>query len=308
LYLVPLFGTSGQIAKVNDIEIWYETFGEKKDPAVMLIMGALGQGILWPTEFCEHLARSGYYVIRYDHRDTGLSSCFDFEKNPYDLLDMAKDAAGLLEHLSVFNAHLCGLSMGGPVAQLVSVHFPERVASLTLLATSCDLRPCIRAFEGLDSQESPLSRPKQIYIDWMQKFLQSPPQTQEEQLDERVICWHILNGSVIPFEEQRYREIHREFLMRQIHPESLTNHMGAIKNSYDMIQTVPGLVTVSTVVIQGSEDPILQQDHGEALSRSIANSRYLFVEGLGHVPNCHFYDLFTQEIKKHASEQACIVL
>lgn len=79
---------SGQIAKVNDIEIWHETFGKENDPALLLIMGALSQGIQWPTEFCEQLANSGFYVIRYDQRDTGQSICFDFEKNPYDLLDL----------------------------------------------------------------------------------------------------------------------------------------------------------------------------------------------------------------------------
>ena len=72
LCFFPLFAaSSGQIAKANDIEIWYETFGEEKNPALLLVMGGLCQGILWPTEFCEQLAQAGFYVIRYDHRDTG---------------------------------------------------------------------------------------------------------------------------------------------------------------------------------------------------------------------------------------------
>lgn len=298
-----MFNSTQQIAKANNINVWYEAFGQKKDPALLLIMGGFSQGILWPTEFCEQLAKKGFYVIRYDHRDTGLSSCFDFIKKPYNLLDMAKDAIGLLDHLNIEKAHICGLSMGGPIGELMSVHFPKRVSTLTLIATSCDLRPCSLAFDELDSTGINLSRPKQIYIDWMLKFLKSPPQSKEEQLQQRVECWTILNGPVVPFEEQRYRQIHQEFLERLKHPESLTNHLLAIKNSFKMILEVSQQVVVPTLIIHGSEDPILQLDHGEALHKAITHSRFLFVQGLGHVLNCHFYDLIIKEIKQNASQE-----
>lgn len=297
---LPLFSNSGQIAKVNDKEIWYETFGEKKDRALLLIMGALCQGILWPTEFCEKLAKEGFYVIRYDHRDSGFSTCGDFEKEPYDLLDMAKDGVGLLNYLKIDKAHICGLSMGGPLAELMAVHFEDRVETITLMATSPDFRPSSLGYDGLYPKDIALSRPKDVYLVWMQRFLKTPPQTFEEQLDGRVECWSILNGSVVPFEEERYREIHHEFLSRLKHPESLTNHLSAIKRSFDMIQTIPSMVKVPTLIIHGSEDPIFPPDHCDALSKLIPHAKYLFVEGLGHVLNCHFYDLIIKEIKHHS--------
>lgn len=293
----------GQIAKANGIEIWYETFGEEKDPALLMIMGGFAQGILWPTEFCEKLARAGFYVIRYDNRDTGLSTCFNFEKNPYNLLDMAEDAVGLLDHLKIEKAHVCGFSMGGSIAQLLSVNFPTKVATLTLISSTCDLRPSMLAYDKIYPTDLVLSRPKEIYLNWMHQFLQFPPQSKEEQLEERLISWAILNGTKIPFEEQRYREIHTEFLDRLKHPESLTNHLPAIKQSFTMIESISGQVTVPVLIIHGSEDPILPPDHGQALHAAIPHSRYLFVEGFGHVLNRHFYDLIVQEIQQHAKTQ-----
>ena len=147
------------IASVNTINTWYETFGKKNNPALLLIMGACTQGILWTTEFCELLSARGFFVIRYDHRDVGLSTYFNFEKEPYDLLDMAKDAVGLLDYLKISSAHLLGLSIGGPIAELISIHFSDKVLTLTLIATSYDFRPMNRAYAGLPEEPNyPLSR------------------------------------------------------------------------------------------------------------------------------------------------------
>lgn len=300
LFALPLAAHQGEIAKTRGIEIWYETFGTKENPALLLVMGGLCQGILWPTEFCAKLADQGFYVIRYDHRDAGFSTCFDFKKEPYDLLDMAKDGISLLDVLGVGKAHVCGLSMGGPIAELMSVHFPERVATLTLMATSTDFRPSSLAYDHLYPTDILLSRPKQVYLDWMHRFLKNPAQTEEETLEERVLCWSILNGSATPFEGERYREIHREFLLRLKHPESMGNHLLAIKNSFNMIQTVPYQVKVPTLILHGFEDPIFSQDHADALAKAIPHAKYLLIEGMGHVPNRVFYDIYISEIKQLA--------
>lgn len=169
------------------------------------------------------------------------------------------------------------------------------------MATSPDFRPSSLGYDGIYPTDITLSRPKEVYLKWMHQFLQSPPQTNEEKLEMRVNCWSILNGSVIPFEEERYRKIHREFLIRQKHPECLTNHLMAIKKSFNDIQTVPQAVKVPTLVFHGSEDPIFPLDHGEALAKLIKGSNYLLVQGFGHVPNSYFYDFFIENIKKHAA-------
>jgi pimeloyl-ACP methyl ester carboxylesterase len=288
------------IAEANGIEIWYETFGSKEDPALLLIMGGCCQGIMWPTELCQQFADEGFYVIRYDHRDSGYSTCFDFEKNPYDLSDMAVDAIGLLDYLEIEQAHLCGLSMGGPIAELMSVIYPEKIQTITLMATSCEFRPLLLAFFGLPPEEGALSSPLKVYTDWMKEFLDAPPKNDEEKLEQRLMGWRILNGTVVPFEAERYREIHREFLTRALHPESIGNHVPAIKKSEALVREIPSQVKVPTLIFHGSEDPILPPDHGQALANSIASSKYVFIEGMGHVPNCHFYKLWIKAIKQHA--------
>ena len=134
------------MAKVeaNGIEIEYETAGSKSDPALLLIMGLGGQLTIWPDAFFEGLAKQGFYVIRYDNRDTGLSTDFGswgvpnlmeaFGKlmsgrkleAPYVLNDMAADAVGLLDALGIDRAHMVGISMGGMIAHTVAAHDRRR--------------------------------------------------------------------------------------------------------------------------------------------------------------------------------------
>jgi len=294
----PLLATVG-MAKANGIDIWYETFGKKQDPAVLLVMGGFCQGIMWPTEFCEALAQEGFYVIRYDHRDAGLSTCFDFQNNPYDLTDMAKDGLGLLDSLGVSQANLVGLSMGGPIAELMAIHAPKRVSTLTLIATSSDFTPMSLAFAHSFREELSLSRPTDLYLGWMNQFLESPPKTEDEMVKLRVKGWSILSGNVVPFDEEGNAKLQRQFLSRAKHPETMGNHLLAINKSLFLVQTAPGQVTVPTLIFHGSEDQIFPPDHGPALAKAIAGSTFVPVEGFGHVPNQHFYNLFITKIKQH---------
>ncbi|SRR5579883_432024 len=285
------------IAHANSIDIWYETFGNKKDEAILLIMGACCQGIMWPTEFCEMLSREGFYVIRYDHRDTGQSTYFDFEKNPYRIDDMAQDAIELLNFLNIKTFHLMGLSLGGPIAELIAVNLPERTLGMTLIASSCDFRPGNLAYAGLPAEPNGLSRTSDVYLQWMKSFLSNPPKTIEDHVKFRVEGWRIMSGTKVPFEEDRYYELHKEFLERARHPDSYLNHIKICQTAEETIRTIPFKVTVPTTVIQGSDDPLFPEDHGKALAKAIKNSRYVLVEGLGHVPNQHFYRSIIDQIK-----------
>src|SRR5579871_6130435 len=110
--------------QANGIQIEYETFGKPGDPALLLIMGLGGQLVLWPEALCQALAAGGYYVIRYDNRDVGLSAKIDSAGKPdlnraglryllrlplqsgYTLDDMAADAIGLLDALGIVRAHV----------------------------------------------------------------------------------------------------------------------------------------------------------------------------------------------------------
>jgi pimeloyl-ACP methyl ester carboxylesterase len=132
----------------NGIQIEYDTFGEHSSPVLLLIAGLGSQMITWPDEFCTHIADHGLYVMRFDNRDVGLSSKFgeagmpdimglvagkiggDVEA-PYSLVDMANDAAGLLDAVGISKAHICGRSMGGMIAQEFALNHTDRTLSLT---------------------------------------------------------------------------------------------------------------------------------------------------------------------------------
>jgi pimeloyl-ACP methyl ester carboxylesterase len=139
------------------ISIAYETFGDPQDPAVLLLMGLGAQLIGWDDELCRQLAARGRFVIRYDHRDAGLSTRFDEHPVdipkfmgmlmageiaaaaalvPYTIQDMADDGLGLLTALGIERAHLVGASMGGQIAQQMAISHPERVLSLTSMSST----------------------------------------------------------------------------------------------------------------------------------------------------------------------------
>ena len=90
----------------------------------------------WETPFCEQLAATARFVIRYDHRDTGQSVSYEPGKPQYTGMDMAADPIGILDALGIDKAHVVGLSMGGGIAQRIVVDYPDRVASVTFIATS----------------------------------------------------------------------------------------------------------------------------------------------------------------------------
>ena len=147
----------GVVAVSAEVSLAYDTFGDPAEPAVLLVMGFGAQLIAWHEEFCQLLAEQGRYVIRYDNRDSGLSTRFDDHPvdlarfiaavssgdvvaaqgmAPYSLTDMADDGLGLLTALGIERAHIVGASMGGMIAQTMAVTHPERCITLTSMMSS----------------------------------------------------------------------------------------------------------------------------------------------------------------------------
>lgn len=141
-------------ARVNGIEIVYDTFGDQTATAMLLVMGLGAQMIAWDEEFCEKLAAQGYWVIRYDNRDVGFSTRFDEVgipdipgmiqaqmegktlEAPYYLRDLADDAAGLLDALGIESAHVVGVSMGGMIVQEMAIRHPARLLTMTSIMSN----------------------------------------------------------------------------------------------------------------------------------------------------------------------------
>ncbi|BBH70884.1 hypothetical protein ACTI_75690 [Actinoplanes sp. OR16] len=121
---------------VNGIEVCVETFGEPTDPPLLLLAGDASSMDWWDDEFCRRLAAGARFVVRYDHRDTGRSTCFPVGAAAYSGVDLMNDALGVLDGLDLPSAHLVGFALGGGIAQRIAVEHPDRVLSLTLISTS----------------------------------------------------------------------------------------------------------------------------------------------------------------------------
>lgn len=122
--------------QVGELLLHVETFGDKEHMPILLVAGNSAPGIIWPTKFCNRLVMLGFFVVRYDLRDTGLSSFVDYEDSPYTLTDVARDAFGIWSELNIDRVHIIGLSQGGLLACLMATTKPERIISLTFMMSS----------------------------------------------------------------------------------------------------------------------------------------------------------------------------
>jgi pimeloyl-ACP methyl ester carboxylesterase len=177
-------------------QILSESFGKASDPAVLLIMGATASMVSWEDDFCWQLAGGGRYVIRYDNRDTGRSVTHPPGQPQYNLDDMVRDAIGVLDAYGIGSAHVAGASLGGMIAQLAAIEYPERVLSLTLLMSS--------PYGPEDPDLPPMSEKVLAHfqtgssIDWSD---------QAAVLQFGVATMQVLTGSGHSFDEQRARSL-----------------------------------------------------------------------------------------------------
>ena len=151
--------------EINDAQLYFETFGDAADPAILLIAGSASSMDRWETAFCERLADAGRYVIRYDHRDTGGSTTYPPGKPGYTGDDLDADALALLDHLGIESAHLVGVSMGAGISQDIALNHPERVRSLTLIAAS-PIGPGERDLPGMSDELRAVFSDEQAEPDW----------------------------------------------------------------------------------------------------------------------------------------------
>jgi pimeloyl-ACP methyl ester carboxylesterase len=207
-------------ANANGIQIEYETFGDPSSPALLLIIGLGSQLIHWQDEFCQQIADNGYNVIRYDNRDAGLSTKLDEltmpdimgkigalfagqkVSTPYTIEDMANDAAGLLDALNIDKAHICGMSMGGYIAQTFAINNPSRTLSLTSIYSHCGNRKeFLPVQEVMEAMMTPTPEEREAFIGYMLKFFK------------------LIYGTGLPFDEKFHRTLAGQSYDRSFCPE-----------------------------------------------------------------------------------------
>ena len=205
----------------NDVEIWAEDFGDPSDPTILLVMGASGQAILWPDELIDALVAGGKHVIRYDNRDVGQTTCFDFATDPYTIADMAADAVAVLDAYNVDQADIVGASMGGMIVQTVALDAPDRVRTMTSIMSTPLARGFLAAIMG--GGDTDLPGPEQKVLDFMAVDAERPS-SDEERVDRAVEQWRALAGTMAPFDEEQVREREGRILARAKDIDAAMNH------------------------------------------------------------------------------------
>lgn len=274
--------SSEKIVKANNIEINYDSFGDRKNPALLLIMGFACPMIIWKEEFCQELAQKGYFVIRFDNRDIGLSSKMDnlpipnvmrltaalqqgeHPDVPYKLSDMAKDTIGLLDALQIDKVHVVGVSMGGMIAQTMAIEYPSRIKTLT-------------------SMSSTTGNPKlpQATPEAMAALLTPPSPDKAKNIDDSIKVWKVLHGPKYPFPEQFIRERSEKVFIRNFYPAGLARQYAAILGSGSRNRYLKNL-HIPTLVIHGNADPLIPFDAGKDTANSIPGATLLIIDGMGH--------------------------
>lgn len=292
--LVSKIGVRGKIIKIGDSDLWCDFFGDKNNPALLLLMGGGCQGIIWTEAFCEKLAALGLFVIRFDQRDTGLSSYF---KKHYTLLDMAKDVVNLLDQLNIKKAHLMGISMGGAIAQIIATHFSSYVNELVLVATTNNFYPIASAMKGEFHRQFTVSSPEPEWFEWVGEMERMPFYAFRKRMRKQMDGWRILNGKKTEFPYKYYDHLLKESIKRQRSYKALLNHRSALLSSLDLLLATNGKINTPTLIIHGGCDPLFPKDHAESLSSSIPSSKLLLIEEMGHNFCPCFHDVVIKEIE-----------
>jgi len=287
------------LARANGIEIEYETFGKHDAAPLLLIMGLGAQMLSWEEDFCSRLAARGFYVIRYDNRDSGLSTkmesagepdilaAFGGNPNPaYSLDDLADDAVGLLDALGIRAAHIVGASMGGFIAQLVAINHPERVLSLTSIMS------------GPGGRDAVPPQPEGAAV-----LMKVPPPTREARIEHGLWIRKVLHGPGDPFDEAtETRRVERAY-ERSYYPVGTGRQLVAILAAESRMERL-ARVKAPTLVVHGIEDVLVPVENGRRVASAVPAARLIEFEGMGHnLPERVWPEVFDaiEELAREAS-------
>lgn len=268
------------------VEIEYESFGDPAAPAILLINGLGSQMTRWPQALCEKLTAKGYRAIRFDNRDTGLSTWFQ-EGERYALSDMAADAMAVLDATGVDRAHVAGVSMGGMITQAVAIEHPDRVLSITSIMSATGAPGTM--------DPTPEAGPT---------LTVAPPDPKADY--EAFLAHMVRNAQVIgspgyPWPEGALRQRAIDEHARAFNPTGSARQMGAIRGDGDRTERLSRL-KVPTVVLHGADDPLVQLKGGEATAAAIPGAELRVIPGMGHDLPPALFDIVADAILAAAAK------
>ena len=261
---------------VNGITIEYERAGSGEP--LLLVMGLGAQLTAWPIELVEGLVDRGYEVIRFDNRDSGLSSKSDWEppspvkafvrkvfrrpiETGYVIDDLADDAAGLLDALGIESAHVVGASMGGMIAQALAIRHQAKVRTLTSIMSNPG--------DGSGGATAKV----------LAAFARRPTPSRDTAVEQAIATFRLISGP--HFDADAYRPLAEAAVERSYAPEGLARQTAAIMASPDR---TPGLrrLSMPALVVHGMGDPLVKPSGGIATAKAIPDSRLLMFNDMGH--------------------------
>eukprot|EP00796_Vickermania_ingenoplastis_P010661 gene10661-7407_t len=297
--------------------ICYNTFGDESNPCVLLVNGLGSPVLVWDDSFCEMIADKGYYVVRYDNRDVGLSTHLDHDQFPppavirfiiprcisfgegepwYSLYDMAKDGMKLLSALGIEKAHVVGASMGGMIVQCMAILFPDRVRSLNIIYSHSS-GPNVKS-QTVKASLSFLDGPKSDSF--------------QDIVDFKVRHRKLFVGEYPVPEEQMRRDAERSLRRCDVDAEGTKRQVWAIQRARSRENELKSL-TCPTLVIHGKKDIMIPCVNGEALAKIIPNAQLVLYEKMGHalpvqlfedIIDNYFYPIFSCSISSLTSKKS----
>ena len=285
------------------VELYYQTFGDPADEPLLLVMGLGGPMNWWDTELCVMLADAGFYVVRYDNRDTGRSTrirgrvkrshlvrAFSGAKvrAPYSMSDLAGDAVALMDHLGLASAHIAGISMGGMIAQTVAVEHPRRVRSLTSIMSTTGKRTV--------GWQDPRLIPA---------LLAPRKPGRASYVETSVAFWDVIGSPGYPADRDRLTARAGETFDRGYSASGVMRQMMAILQQPDRTHRLRSL-RIPALVVHGMNDKMVHVSGGRSTAAAIPGAELVLVDGMGHDLPPALFEMLVEAISRTADRAGVI--
>lgn len=267
------------MVKHHHVNLWTEAFlhDHPQKPALICISGAGAPARFWTDEFCLDIFNSGFDVIRFDHRDCGLSDAIDWDSHPYTIEDLATDVIQIINSYGIQRSHVIGHSMGGIVAQWLAIKHPARLLSFTSMSVATCGHQCTPPKEFMDILMQNI--PTQHFDNDLPAFLRS---------------WNLLNGSCV-MDEQAARKYTQDLYIRSQHKVGVAwHHIWCEKDYMDLKALLP-TITLPGLFIHGEQDPLISLEGSLMTQRYTPNSKMLVIPHMGHM-------IFNRDIEKNITQ------
>ena len=270
--------------EANGLDIEFESFGSESAETILLVMGLGAQLTQWPLALCHALVVKGYRVVRFDNRDSGLSSRIERDRAfavsdaffalasgktslaPYSLSDMAADTVGLMDALGIDRAHIVGASMGGMIAQHIAAEYPERCLSLTSI---------------MSSSGNPMLPPPKARV--LGLFMPQATGARDPQsvIEQGIKTYEVIGSPGFPTDAKTLREWCERDAARAYYPQGVMRQMAAVLSDGDR-RPLLRQISVPTVVLHGRDDPVVPVAGGEDTAANIVGAELRVINGMGH--------------------------